>query len=40
MSHIAVFVIGVVIGWVIFEKPQWAKDAVAWFSAKVGSWRS
>lgn len=27
--------IGVLIGWVVFERPQWVKDRLAWLKAKV-----
>jgi hypothetical protein len=38
MAYLAVLVIGIAIGWVIFEKPQWSKDMLGWFKDKISGW--
>ena len=36
MSFFTGAIIGFVAGWIIFKRPQWATDAIAWLRAKVG----
>lgn len=31
------FAIGIGVGWIIFERPQWASDAFDWFKDKISS---
>lgn len=35
MELIIGIIIGVVIGWIMFERPQWATDAWVWLKSKL-----
>lgn len=34
MGFVFGVIVGVVVGWIMFERPQWATDAVVWLKGK------
>jgi hypothetical protein len=36
MEFITGLVIGLIIGWVVLKRPQWATDIINWVKTKIG----